>query len=91
VGAAALPHRREALRERVRQADPIRRLGQQRSPGVGDDSLSVRRDIYGEFAAIALHLHGDPLERCLRVSAPAEFRFRRDETAPWMTRGAVSS
>ena len=82
MARAALAHRRQLSGERPREAGLVSYLGEQGGAGVGDQALSVRRDFYGDFAAIALHRQGDPPDRALRASAPAESRFRRTKPRP---------
>ena len=91
VDAAPLAHRRKAS-ERA-SVSPMRSLstGEQRGPGVGDHALSVRRHIYGEFAAFALHLQGETSWVGFDELATRRIPAQADEIAPWMTRGAVSS
>jgi hypothetical protein len=62
VAATALTHTRERHRQRPRQPDTIRGLREQRGARMRHQPLSVRRDIYCEIAAIALHPQGDPPE-----------------------------
>lgn len=58
----ASAHRRKARWQRLRQAGSVGHLRQQSRPGVRDQALSVRSELYREIAAIALHPQGDPPE-----------------------------
>ena len=58
---ATLTHPRKRPGQRTRQPNPVSDLTEQRGPGVRDQTLSVRRDIYREIAPIALHLQGEPV------------------------------
>ncbi len=50
--------------------------------------LSVRRHFYGELAAIALHLQGDPPEFALDLQQAEESLLRRTLRRPGFGRGA---
>src|SRR5215210_6384967 len=63
-------------------------LGEQCTAGMGDQSVSVRRDFYGETAAITLHPQGDPPELGLRPSTTAESLLSRTKRRPGESRGA---
>jgi len=60
VAAPALLHRRQVCRQRLREPQLVGDLREQRGACVRDQTGSVRRDLYRDIAAIALHLHGDP-------------------------------
>jgi hypothetical protein len=57
---------------------------------VGDQPLSVRRDFYGETAAIALHPQGDPPELGDWASTTRRIPAQSDETAPRLRPGRSS-
>jgi hypothetical protein len=81
VPAAPLADRRERSRQRISQPEPIGRLGQQRRTGVRDQSVSVRRHIYGQPAPIALHPQGDPPEPGLRALTTRRIPAQADSPA----------
>jgi hypothetical protein len=68
--ARIVPAGRSRVGASARQADPVGRVRQQRRPGVRHQSVSIRHNIYGEPAPIALHPQGDPPESVLRASIP---------------------
>jgi hypothetical protein len=49
---------RERVREFAGEADSVSDLAEQRGTRMGDQTFSVRRDIYRQIAPIALHLQG---------------------------------
>jgi hypothetical protein len=91
VPAAPLAHARQRPRERVGEPEPIRALGQQRGAGMRDQPVSVRRNIYGETAPIALHLQGDPPEPGLCASATRRIPAQADSPAAPTTGAATAS
>ena len=64
---------------------------EQRAARVRHQTLSVRRDLYGEVAAIALHLQGDPPELALGPSASRTITAQADVPAPRNPQGAATS
>lgn len=90
VTTAPLTHRRQPLRERPRQPQPVGHLSQQRSARVTDQTVCVRPDIYGETAPIALHLQGDPLEPELRPSTSRRIPSQADSSAAPTTGAAAA-
>ena len=87
-GAHARP---PARRELPGQPDPVSDLAKQRSARVGDQTLSVRRDIYREIAPIALHLQGEPPEQILRTSNTHRIAAQADSSAAPTTGAATAS
>ena len=84
---AALTHARQRGRERAGETEPVSDLAQQRGTRVGDQALSVRRDIYREIAPIALHLQGEPPEQILRTSNTHRITAQADSPAAPTYRG----
>ena len=78
---ATLTHPDQRVRELAGEADPVSDLAEQRSARVGDQALSVRRDIYREIAPIALHLQGEPPEWILRASNTRRIAAQADSPA----------
>jgi hypothetical protein len=89
VARAALAHAHQAQRERSSKAGLIRYLGEQRRAGMPDQTLSVRRDLYLEIAAIALHPQGDLLSRGTKISTTPILQAQPDIPAPPPVEGAA--
>jgi hypothetical protein len=87
--ALALP--RKPNRQRPRQPRLVRHLRQQRAARMRHQPRSVRRDFYGETAAITLHPQGDPPELGNRASTTQRLPAQPDKTAPRNPRGAAAS
>ena len=88
VAAAALAHARQRLRQRPRQPDTIRSLRQQTSASMGHQTLSVRRDIYGEKAFSTHHPQGDLHSSGSRTFSKPKNPGPTGRQAPRLQRGA---
>ena len=88
---ATLTHARQRARELAGEADPVSDLAEQRSAGMRDQTLSVRRDIYREIAPIALHLQGEPPEWMLQASNTRRIAAQADSPAAPTTGAATAS
>ena len=78
---ATLPNADQRNRKIAGEPHPVSDLAEQRHPGMGDQTLSVRRDIYREIAPIALHLQGEPPEQILRTSNTHRITAQADSSA----------
>jgi hypothetical protein len=87
VTAGALAHPGQAVRQRPREPCLVGHLRQQRAARVRDQPVSVRRDFYGETAAITLHPQGDPPEPGLRPSNSRILPAQPDIPAPRLRPG----
>ena len=88
---ATLPNADEPSRKLASEPDPVSDLAEQRRPGVRDQTLSVRRDIYRETAPSALHLQGEPPEQILRTSNTHRIAAQADSPAAPTTGAATAS
>ena len=87
---ATLPNARQRSRKLAGEPDPVSNLAEQRRPGMRDQTLSVRRDIYREIAPIALHLQGEPPEQILRTSNTHRIAAQADSSAAPTTGAATA-
>ena len=80
-------HRQSLILQAVRNDGSARvsDLTQQRRPRMGDQPVSVRRDIYRETAPSALHLQGEPPEQ-----DPADVEHPQNRRSGGQFRGGVA-
>ena len=88
---ATLPNARQRSLKLAGEPDPVSNLAEQRRPGMRDQTLSVRRDIYREIAPIALHLQGEPPEQILRTSNTHRIAAQADSSAAPTTGASTAS
>src|SRR5437899_4203143 len=89
MARAALAHRRKTRGQRLGQPRLVCNLGEQCAAGVRDQTLSVRRHVYREIVAIALHPQGDPPELGNEASTTPILQAQPDIPAPRPARGAM--
>src|ERR1019366_1122498 len=86
--ATPLPHPHKRVRELARESHPISNLREQRGTRVRYQTLSVRRDIYGERALSTRHPQGEPPSSGSGPSASPRIPATPDVQAPRPSRGA---